>query len=111
MSESDTKREQGVDFSSIEPLLEGISYPITTEELIAQHGDHTIERTNSNPITIRELFGEMGSETFEHVEELRQSMLNLMPEDSVGRKKYSDRGGSLPEETPAADREDQDLSM
>jgi hypothetical protein len=104
MSEDDTDREQGVDFTDIDPVLEDISYPITADELVDEYGDQTIERTNAEPITIRELFAPMGEDTFESPEEIQQGILNLMPEDSVGREGYSDRGGSFPEETEEAER-------
>lgn len=94
MSEDGTDREEGVNFTDINPVLEGIEYPITMEEFVAQHGDHSIERTNADPITVRELFEGTGEDTFESAEEVRQSLLNLMPAESVGRQRYSDRGGS-----------------
>lgn len=97
MSE-DADREEGVDFTDFNPVLEDISFPITKAELVDEHGEHTIERTNADPITIRELFEGMGEQTFESREEVRQSVLNLMPRESVGRAGYSDRGGSTPEE-------------
>lgn len=98
MAENETDREQGVDFAAIDELLEEISYPITANELVARHGDERIERTNADPISIRELFSQMGEETFESGEEVRQGVLNVMPQDSVGREGYSDRGGSTPDE-------------
>ena len=90
----DTDREEGVDFTDINPVLEEISYPITTAELIEQYGDREFGRTNADPITVEELFGPMGEDTFDSAEELRQMALNQMPRDSVGRARYSDRGVS-----------------
>ncbi len=105
MPEDDTDRVQGVDFTDTMPVLEDVSYPITIDELVEQHGDHSIERTNAEPITIQELFDSMGDDTFESPDEVRQMMLNLMPEESVGREGYSDRGGSQPDETDADEDE------
>lgn len=96
MAEDEHDREQGVNFTSIDPVIEDLSYPVTTGELVDQHGDHAIKRTNAEPITIAELFDSIGEDTFESAEEVRQSILGVMPEDSVGREGYSDRGGSLP---------------
>lgn len=110
MPEDDTDRVQGVDFTDTMPVLENVSYPITIDELVEQHGDHSIERTNAEPITIQELFDSMGDDTFESPDEVRQMMLNLMPEESVGREGYSDRGGSRPDETDAVDA-DEDESV
>lgn len=103
MADTDTDREQGVDFTTIEPLLADLPYPVTAEQLVAEHGDVTIERTNAGPISLRELFEAMGEETFESGEEVRQGVLNVMPEEAVGREGYSDRGGSTPDENRGSD--------
>lgn len=109
--DDDTDREQGVDFSTVDSLLEELDYPVTTDDLVAEHGQRSIERTNAEPITIRELFDGVGDETFESAEAVRQSVLNLMPEESVGREGYSDRGGSTPDEQVDDDGEDDDESL
>lgn len=93
MADDSTDREEGVDFTDINPMLEEISYPITTEELVEQHGDREFGRTNADPITVEELFGQI-DDTFESPEELRQMAMSQMPRDSVGRERYSDRGSS-----------------
>lgn len=99
----DTDRVQGVDFANVDTVFEGLSYPITAGELVEQHGDREIERTNAGPITIRELFAYMGETTFESKQQVRQMILGQMPRDSEGRTNYSDRGGSHPVETDAAE--------
>jgi len=111
MSGNETDREEGVNFTDINPILSDISYPITKEEFVNRYGEETIERTNAEPIAIEELFEGTGDDTFESVEEVRQSVLNLMPGDSVGRQRYSDRGGSIPDESVGAGGEDTDESM
>ena len=103
MGHDDTDREEGVDFTEFGPVLEEISYPITTDELVEQYGDHELGRTNADPITVRELFNFMGDDTFESSEEARQMIMSQMPRESVGRTNYSDRGGSHPKETEAAE--------
>lgn len=107
MPEDATDRDEGVDFTDINPVLEGIHYPTTVEEFTAEHGEHTIERTNADAITVRELFDGTGEDTFGSAEEVRQSILNLMPRESVGRQRYSDRGGS----TPDTALDDEDVSI
>lgn len=92
--------EEGVDFTDLEPVLEDLSYPITKEEFVEEHGDHSIERTSADPITVREVFEGTGEDTFESGREIRQAVLNLMPRDAVGREGYSDRGGSEASDTP-----------
>lgn len=111
MPEDDPDRVEGVDFTNLNPVFEEISYPITADEFVAQHGDRRIERTSAEPITLRELFDPMGDDTFESTDEIRQMILTLMPSESVGRENYSDRGGSHPTETDRADRLDEDESV
>lgn len=99
----DQQREEGVNFTSIEDVLDAIEYPITADELVDRYGDREIERTNAEPITIEELFGPMGETSFESEDDLQTMLLGQMPRDSEGRTGYSDRGGSLPTETDAAE--------
>ncbi|QPV64123.1 hypothetical protein I7X12_05725 [Halosimplex litoreum] len=94
MSESDEDHDQGVEFGSIESVFEAVSYPVTAGELVSEYGDREIGRTSADPIAIRNLFAGAGDQSFESDEELRQGMLNMMPAESVGRQRYSDRGGS-----------------
>lgn len=103
MNDDDTDREEGVDFAEVNPVLEELSYPITTEELVEQHGDRELGRTNADPISLRELFEYMGEDTFESPEGARQMIMSQMPRESVGRRHYSDRGGNLPGEGDAED--------
>jgi len=93
---------EGVDFTEINPVLDDLSYPITTEELVDRHGDRTLERTNADPVSVAELFGYI-DDTFQSDEAVRQMALSQMPRDSEGRTNYSDRGGATPVETEAAE--------
>lgn len=111
MPEDAPDHVEGVNFTDTTPLLEDISYPITTEELSDQHGDHEIQRTNAEPITIQELFDPLGDTTFESPSGVRQMILNMMPEESVGREGYSDRGGSAPKATEESDQSDENESV
>ena len=103
MARDDHDREEGVDFTEFGPVLEDISYPITTDELVERYGDYELDRTNADPITVRELFNFMGDDTFESSEEARQMIMSQMPRESVGRTNYSDRGGASPVESDAAE--------
>ena len=98
----DPRHVEGVDFTGINPVLEDISYPITAGELVDQHGDREVERTNADPISVRELFGYI-DDTFDSRESVREMILSQMPRDSEGRTNYSDRGGATPVETEAAE--------
>ena len=99
MPDQGTDRDQGVDFTDLDPVLQEVDYPITASAFVEKYGDHTIERTNADPIRVETLFEGMGEETFESAEGVRQSALSMMPAESVGRQGYSDRGGSFDDAT------------
>ncbi|WP_262177937.1 DUF5789 family protein [Haloarcula laminariae] len=101
MSEPD--HVEGVDFTRINPVLDDFSYPITADELVDRYGDRELERTNTDPISVAALFEPMGETTFDSPDAVRQMLLSQMPRDSEGRANYSDRGGSHPVETEAAE--------
>jgi len=89
----DSDRTEGIDFSDVDPVLEDLSYPVTVDELVSEHGDATLERTNADPISIRDLLGEMNGDTsLESTEGVKETMLTMMPRDSVGEPGQSDRG-------------------
>jgi len=98
----DPERVEGVDFTGINPVLNDISYPITTAEFVEQYGGRELGRTNADPIAVAELFEEMGADTFDAAEEIREMALAQMPRNTGGRANYSDRGGATPTETEAA---------
>lgn len=101
--DDDTDRVEGVDFSNVNSIFGELSYPVTADELVERYGDRELERTNAGPISIRELFDYMGDNTFESEDQLRQMILGQMPQESGGRANYSDRGGSNPTLTDAAE--------
>jgi hypothetical protein len=103
MGPDDTEETEGVDFAELGPVLDTVEFPITADELVERHGDVELERTNAEPITLKELFDFMGDDTFESADGVRQMVMSQMPRDSVGRSNYSDRGGSTPETTDAAE--------
>lgn len=103
MSSDDPETVEGVDFTNVNETISEIEYPISAGELVDRYGDRELERTNADPISIEELFDHMGDNTFESEEGLRTMLIGQMPRDTTGRENYSDRGGSLPEQTDAAE--------
>lgn len=108
MVENTTHREESVDFTDLDPVLEALSYPLSTDTLVQRHGDHAIERTNADPISVEEVFAGTGEETFDSAEDVRQGILNLLPRETVGRQRYSDRGGSGPQDAPDSPGQDEE---
>jgi hypothetical protein len=106
--DDDQERFEGVNFTDLNPVLEDLSYPITAEEFVEEYGDRELSRTNADPIEVGTVLEYMGDTTFESEEELRQQIVGQMPSDTEGRTNYSDRGGSNPTTTEAAEEaEDQ----
>lgn len=103
MGDDDPDRVEGVDFGSLNPLLDERSYPVTADELVERYGDRELERTNAGPITFRELFDHVGDTTFDSEDQLRQMLPAQMPRESEGRTNYADRGSSNPTLTDAAE--------
>lgn len=74
----------------VETLLEDLSYPITTEELVERVGDRRVELENGNE-TLSEVFGRVESETYNTPAEAHFMLLSALSTKAIGRKAYSDR--------------------
>lgn len=93
----------GVRSRGINTVFERVSYPVTADGVVAEHGDLEVERTNAEPIAVRELFEPTEDDVYGSTDGLRQNILTLMPEESVGRQRYSDRGPTV--DVPGKDRQ------
>lgn len=93
-------REQGVDFAPLEGELADQSYPVTQSALLASVGDVELELAGG-ATTVREILGDReaddGEPTYDSDDDVRQSLLNMVGDEAVGRTDYTDRGGDLPE--------------
>lgn len=83
-------RDLGLDFGPLEAALDPESYPLTTAELLDAHGDCEIEHANG-AVTLRSILDPQDAETYDSATEVRQSVLNLVGDEAIGRKFYSDR--------------------
>lgn len=101
--------EEGVNFGDLDRKVEEHGFPIDHDEFIDQFGDHELELNNADDMTVRELMQPLqGGDTYEGTSELRQALLNMFPDDAVGREGYSDSRGKHPEETDEAEAVDED---
>ena len=97
MSESgDDDRELGLDFSNIEDDLENEDYPLGVDELLERYGDREIGMSDGSE-SFREVLVTGGDEEFESADEVKQTVLNRVSQDAVGRKGYTDRGAGSAE--------------
>lgn len=85
-------REQGVDFGDLEDQLEAHDYPATTEEIVDEFGDEAVSYADGSE-TVASLLEPL-SETYDSADEVRQSIFNMVGEGAIGRKGYTDRGGT-----------------
>lgn len=86
-------RETGVDFEGVEDVFEDESYPMTNEELLDRFGDRELDHANGTS-SVYELLGPLEDQTYESPDELQQTLLNMVGEEAIGRKEYSDRGSN-----------------
>ena len=89
MSEDDT-REQGVEFGEFGEALEEHEYPTTIDEIVEQYGDYEIEMENDSE-TVEDLLEPLGHERYDSPEDVRQAIFNMVGDEAIGRKGYSDR--------------------
>ena len=71
-------------------VIDNYEYPATTEELIDDHGDRTLELPNGTE-TVGDVLARLESETFEAPEDVRLALSCAVSDKAVGRVGYSDR--------------------
>ncbi|TYL39789.1 DUF2795 domain-containing protein [Natronococcus pandeyae] len=76
-------------------VIDDHEYPATTEELIADYGDRTLELPNGSE-TVEEVLARLESETFANPEEARFAVYCAVSNKAVGRVGYSDRDPTPP---------------
>ena len=96
--DTDDSREMGIEFGSLAEDLESQEYPISHDDLLEKYGDRELE-LQSGTVTLGELLGPENEAEYEDADAVRQAIFNMVGDEAVGRKGYSDRGG----EAQAAD--------
>jgi hypothetical protein len=74
------------------------TFPSTTDEFVAEHGDVELELPNGGAVTLGEVLERLPNEQFETEEDARLSAYSALGEDAIGRKGYSDRDATCPGE-------------
>ena len=77
-------------FTDANEKLDTHSYPATTEDIIGEYGDLTLDLPNGSE-TVGEALGSLGQETFRSAEEARLALYSSVSSKAIGRKFYSDR--------------------
>ncbi|WP_455449950.1 DUF5789 family protein [Natrinema thermotolerans] len=86
----DDSRERGVELGGLQETLESESYPIGHDELLEKHGDETIEMSG-NTTTLEDLIGPLGEDEYRDYEAVEGAIMNMVSDEAIGRKNYSDR--------------------
>ena len=94
---SDQNRELGVEFGDLPAKLKDHEYPAGQDELLEAYGDEELEMGEES-ITFEELIGPLNEDWYQDYEEVEQAMMNMVSDDAIGRKNYSDRTPPAPGE-------------
>ena len=95
---SDDSRTLGVELGDLGDDLENHEYPISEAELFDQYGDEEIEM-GEETATLQELIEPLNEDEYSSADEVEQAIMNMVGDEAIGRKNYSDR-------TPPAAGED-----
>ncbi|QFU81724.1 DUF5789 family protein [Natronorubrum aibiense] len=87
---SDDSRELGVELGDLGDDLESAEYPMSEAELFDQHGDEEIEMGDETA-TLEELLEPLNEDEYGSADEIKQAIMNMVGDDAIGRKNYSDR--------------------
>ena len=91
MPDRDRAREQGIDFEEIDNALSETEFPVTSAELVADHGNAEL-KTSRGHETLDDVLGNYeADEAFESTFEVKQAVLTMVGGDAVGRRGYTDR--------------------
>lgn len=91
--QDDDSREQGVELGPLADELDDEEYPIDLETLLERYGDHELG-LGDDTVTLLTVLESQGEATYESADDVRQSIIGMVSDEAIGRKNYSDRGGS-----------------
>ena len=94
---SEDTRELGVELGDLRDRLEGHEYPASKDDLLDAHGDTEIEM-DGETATLEELIEPLNEDEYESADEVEQAVLNMVGDEAIGRKNYSDRTPPAPGE-------------
>ncbi len=103
-------REQGVELGALEDELEDVSYPVSQDDLLDKYGEADVDM-GEETMTLDELIGPLNEDEYQDYDAVQQAIMNMVSDDAIGRKNYSDRTppavGEQRQEEGAPDQEGQ----
>lgn len=103
-NDSDDTRQQGIEFGELIGELKDESYPLSHETLLSRYGDRELGLFD-NQVPLSEVLLPDEEQEYEDMESVKQAVFNMVDDDAIGRKEYSDRGGSSTNIDDSADSE------
>jgi hypothetical protein len=85
-------------FNGTGDMIDALEYPTTTDKIIAEHGDHTLE-LQCGTERVGDVLERLASEQFDGPEEVRLSVRSAVGHEAIGRRFYSDRDPAAPGES------------
>ena len=77
-------------FNGTGEMIDALEFPITTDEIIADHGEHELELQRGTE-QVGEILERLGTEVFDSPEDVRLSVRSAVGHKAIGRRFYSDR--------------------
>jgi len=77
-------------FNGTGEMIDALEFPTTTDEIIAEHGDHELELQRGTE-QVGEVLDRLATEEFNTPEEVRLSVRSAVGHKAIGRRFYSDR--------------------
>ncbi|AEH36429.1 DUF5789 family protein [Halopiger xanaduensis] len=87
----DEDRELGVELGDLGDELRNQEYPISQDDLLEKYGDEEVGMGGEETMTLEDLIGPMNEDEYQDYGEVEQSIMNMVSDDAIGRKNYSDR--------------------
>ncbi|SEW04267.1 DUF5789 family protein [Natrinema salifodinae] len=104
-------RELGVELGDLQEDIQSEDFPIGHDELLEKYGDEEIEMSGETT-TLEELIGPLGEDQYRDYGEVEQAIMNMVGDEAIGRKNYSDRtppaSGEQRQDEGAPDQEGQE---
>lgn len=92
MADRNDTRQQGIEFGEFGETMDSLGYPIGHDELIDEHGNTELELSNGTSSLAEVLEPLQDQEQiYRDAEELETMILNMVGDEAIGRKNYSDR--------------------
>ena len=93
----ETNRTRGVELGELSEHLEEHEYPASQEELLENYGDEELE-LESETVTFGELISPLNEDEYDSYDEVETAIMNMVGDEAIGRKNYSDRTPYAPGE-------------